>query len=94
MLQLKEPQLGAIGRRRVGPRPVHRNAAIIVAMNLARDWAQTLPLTRLWVGGSFSSARVRGLLVDVMAVQLGRGRPKGSSERLRVSRALLTWCWL
>ncbi len=65
----------------VGPGPVHRNAAIIVAMKPARNWAQTLSLTRLWVGGSFFSARVRGLLVDVMAVPLGRGLPKGSSER-------------
>jgi hypothetical protein len=77
----------------LGPGPVHRNAAIIIAMNLARDWAQTLPLTRLWVGGSFSSACVRGLLVDVMAVQLGRGRPKSEQRAARVGRALLTWCW-
>ena len=77
-LQLKEPQ-SARSAGAGGSPAVRRDAAIIVAMNLAGHWPD-VPLTRLWVGGSFSLARFRGLLVDVMAVQLGRGDRKGAAS--------------
>ena len=77
----------------VGPGPVHRNAAIIIAMNLARDWPDVAAdkVVGWWVfllGSRPGAARRRD------------GRPAGaratqSEQRAaRVSRALLTWCWL
>ena len=64
----------------MGPGPVRPNAAIIVAMKLARDCPDVVAdkVVGWWVfllGSRPGAARRR------MAVQLGRGLPKGNSER-------------